>query len=161
MSRDVWIRIVLVLHVLGAIAGLGVNLTYLPLMALGERAGTKQRALVLRAIQRIDRRLATPAYAAQLVTGLLLVWLLRMDVFATSWLVTGIALYLFALVFAIAVYAPTFRRQLAKADAMADGDGPVGPEYRALAARAARMGAVLIVVVVGIVVLMVSKPQLW
>jgi len=161
VSRDVWIRIVLALHVLGAIAGLGANLTYPSLMALGERAEARQRAFVLHAIQRIDRGLATPAYGAQLVTGLLLVWLLRIDLFATSWLVTGMALYFAVLVFAIVVYAPTFRRQLSLADAMVDGDAVPTPEYRAAASRSTRMGVVLIVVVVGIVVLMVSKPRLW
>lgn len=161
MDRDVWIRIVLVLHVLGAIAGLGVNLTYLPLMAFGERAGAKQRAFVFHAIRRLDRRLATPAYGTQLVTGLLLVWLLRIDLFATSWLEAGIGLYIFTLVFAIVVYAPAFRRQLALADMLADGDGVATPDYRAAAARSTRMGVVTIAVVVGIVVLMVSKPHLW
>ncbi len=152
---------VLVAHVLGAIAGLGVNLTYLPLMAFGERAGARQRAFVLHAIQRVDRRLATPAYGTQLVTGSLLVWLLRVDLFATSWLEAGIALYLFTLVFAIVVYAPTFRRQLALADAIVEGGGETTPEYRAAAARSTRMGAVIIVVVVGIVALMVAQPTLW
>jgi hypothetical protein len=161
VSRDVWIRIVLVLHVLGAITALGVNLTYLPLMALGERAGANQRAFILRAIERIDGRLSTPAYAAQLVTGLLLVWLLRIDVFATSWLEAGIALYLFVLVFAIVVYTPAFRRQLALAESMLDGNGLATPDYQAASARSTRLGVAIVVIVVAIVALMVSKPELW
>jgi uncharacterized membrane protein len=163
VSRDVWIRIVLVLHVLGAITALGVNLTYLPLMALGERAGAKQRAFILRAIEAIDGRLSTPAYGAQLVTGIVLIWLLRIDVLDTSWLVAGIALYLFVLVFAIAVYAPAFRKQVAIAGSLADGagGGEATPEYRAASARSTRMGLAIVVVVIGIVTLMVSKPTLW
>src|ERR687887_241556 len=79
MTRDTWIRIFLVLHVLGAITGLGTNLTYGPILAIGNKAGAAQRAFALKAVSWVDRHMANPAYGAQLVTGLTLVVLLKLD----------------------------------------------------------------------------------
>jgi uncharacterized membrane protein len=161
VSRGDWIRIVLVLHVLGAIAGLGTNLTFGLIMALGERTGGQARVFAIGTIQALDRRLANPAYMAQLVTGLMLVWLLKIDLFATSWLVLGIALYAAVAVLGITVYAPVLRRQAALAEGMVEGGGAVTEEYREVARRSATLGVVATVMVIGIVVLMVIKPQLW
>ena len=161
MSRGDWIRIVLVLHVLGAIAGLGTNLTFGLIMALGEREGGQARVFAIGTIRSLDRRLANPAYMAQLVTGLVLVWLLKIDLFATSWLVLGIALYAAVAVLGITVYAPVLRRQVALAEGMVEDGGAVTEEYREVARRSATLGVAATVMVIGIVVLMVIKPQLW
>ena len=149
------------LHVLGAIAGLGTNLTFGLIMALGERAGGQARVFAIRTIQALDRRLANPAYMAQLVTGLALVWLLKIDLFGTSWLLVGLALYVAVAVLGITLFAPVLRRQAALAEAFAGGDGDVTREYRDVARRSATLGVVATVMVVAIVVLMVAKPQLW
>lgn len=161
MNRGDWIRIVLVLHVLGAIAGLGTNLTFGLIMALGERTGGQARVFAIGTIRALDRRLANPAYMAQLVTGLVLVWLLKINLFATSWLVLGIALYAAVAVLGITVYAPVLRRQAALAEGMVEDGGAVTKEYREVARRSATLGVVATVMVIGIVVLMVIKPQLW
>ncbi len=157
-----WIRVVLVLHVLGAIAGLGTNLTFGIIMALGERSGGQDRVFAIRTIQTLDRRLANPAYMAQLATGVVLVWLLKIDLFGTSWLLLGIALYVAVAVLGITVYAPVLRRQADLAEGLAaDGGGAVSEEYREVARRSALLGLVATAMVVAIVVLMVAKPQLW
>jgi len=65
--------LLLVLHVLGAVVALGFSLSYGPWIRRGEAHGPSERAFALRTVSWIDRRITTPAYVAQLVTGLLLV----------------------------------------------------------------------------------------
>ena len=112
MGRSDWIHIALVLHVMGAIVGLGTNLTYGLITSVGDRAGGERRVFALGLVQVLDKRLANPAYMAQLVTGLILVWLLRLNLFATSWLLLGLLLYIAVAVLGITVYAPVLRRQV-------------------------------------------------
>ena len=163
MARGDWIRIVLVLHVIGAIMGLGTNLTYGLITSVGERAGGERRVFALGLIRTLDRRLANPAYMAQLATGLLLVWLLKMDLFGTSWLLLGLVLYIAVAVLGITVYAPVLRRQSALAEELASGDGneAAAPEYGAVARRSRQLGILATVLVLVIVTLMVTKPALW
>jgi uncharacterized membrane protein len=172
VDRGDWISIVLVLHVLGAILGLGTNLTYGLIAAVGERAGGAGRTFSLRLIQQLDRRLANPAYIAQLVTGLILVWLLELDLLDTSWLLVALVLYAGVAVSGITVYAPVLRRQVALAERLeaagdgaggdgAGGDAATATEYAAVARRSTVLGIGVTLVVVLIVVLMVVKPSLW
>ncbi len=165
MDRGDWISIVLVLHVLGAILGLGTNLTYGLIAAVGERAGGAGRTYGLRLIQQLDGHLANPAYVAQLVTGLILVWLLELDLFDTSWLLVALVLYAGVAVTGITVYGPVLRRQVALAERLEaageGGDPALAAEYAAVARRSTILGIAVTLAVVLIVVLMVVKPSLW
>jgi uncharacterized membrane protein len=158
-----WGRIVLVVHVMGAISALGPTLTYGLWLGLAERADAATRAFVLRSISWLDRRLPTPAYMAQAVTGVLLIWLRGWDFFATGWLVVGVVLYVGLTVTAIAGYAPAFRKQrdLAARVAAEPGDDALEAAYRRAAAVATRFGAVVIALTIFVVFLMVWKPDLW
>jgi uncharacterized membrane protein len=166
VDRGDWVKVVLVLHVLGAILGLGTNLTYGLIAAVGERAGGTGRVFSLRLIQQLDRRLANPAYVAQLVTGLLLVWLLELNLLETSWLVAGLVLYVAVAITGATVYGPALRRQIDLAERLdaagvGDGDPALGAAYAAAARRSNTLGIAVTLVVVVIVVLMVAKPALW
>lgn len=161
MDRDTLFRIVLLLHALGAIASLGPSLTYGLWIGLAERAEPATRAFVLSSISRIDRRLTTPAYMAQAVTGVALIVVHRWDFFGTPWLLTAVALYVTLTAVAIVGYAPTFRRQSALAVRVAEGDEAAATEYRAAARRSTAFGATTTVMTVLVVVLMVTKPALW
>ena len=130
-------------------------------MAIGDRASGEQRVFAIRTIQRLDRRMANPAYLAQLVTGLLLVWLLELDLLGTSWLLLGLLLYVIVAVLGISVYAPLFRERLALAEQLAGGDDEVTASYADVARRADRLGVLVTALVVVIVALMVVKPTLW
>jgi uncharacterized membrane protein len=100
---------------------------------------------------------------AQLVTGLLLVWLLKMNLFATSWLLLGLVLYVAVAVLGITVYAPVLRRQSALAEELASGDEDetAVAEYGAVARRSRQLGILATALVLVIVALMVTKPALW
>ncbi len=163
MLREGWVKALLFLHVLGAVTALGPSLTYGLWARLGERAGRRERAFALRTISWVDRRLATPSYVAQLVTGLLLVWLLRLDLLGTGWLVLSLAIYAAILVLAMGLYAPTFRRQVALAERLdREADDPdLAAQYRSLAARTNAYSVAAAGLTLAILFLMVVQPELW
>lgn len=163
MSRSTWIQLFAFLHVLGAIAAVGPTLTYALWFRIGDRESLAHRAFVLRGVSWVDNHLATPAFMAQGLTGIILILLLEIDFFQTAWLLLGVSLYVVMTVFAVAVYAPTIKRQidLATRGAAAPEDEDVGRQYAAVAARAQAYGIVSVALVLGIVFLMVVKPGLW
>jgi uncharacterized membrane protein len=163
MSRSTWIQVFLFLHILGAITAVGPTLSYALWLRLGERGSASERSFALRGISWVDSHLATPAFIAQAVTGIVLILLLEIDFFETAWLITGVSIYVVLTVFAIAVYAPVVKRQVALAGRLAaePGDETAGREYAEVASRARTFGIVATVLVLVIVYLMVVKPTLW
>jgi hypothetical protein len=78
VSKGDVVRLVLFLHVVGAVIALGFSLSYGLWLSRGEGAGGDRRAFALQTLSWIDRRLTTPAYVLQAVTGLTLVILFLM-----------------------------------------------------------------------------------
>ena len=153
----------LFLHVFGAIAAVGPTLTYGLWNARAERMDPGTRALVLKSVSWIDNHLATPAFIVQAATGTALFLLLRLRFFHTAWLLTGVAVYIVTAVFAITVYAPVVRKQVALADQVAahpDDDG-LRTAYVGVARRASVMGITAAVLTVAILYFMIVKPTLW
>ena len=103
MDKLFWGKVFLFLHVMGAIAALGPTLTYRIWTSLAEKADAGTRAFILRSISLLDARLPTPAFIAQAVTGVFLIWLRGWSFFATGWLVIGVALYIAMVVTALTV----------------------------------------------------------
>lgn len=118
------------------------------------------RAFALRTISWIDRRVTTPAYVAQLVTGLLLVATIDWGLLRQAWLEVSLGLYVLLTALAITVYAPAFRRQRAIAERVASGEAAES-EYAAASSTATAWGVVVTVLTLLIAVLMVWKPALW
>jgi len=143
------------LHVLAAIVAVGSNITYGMWVA---RASRHPEALpfTLRGIKLIDDRVANPAYGLLLVTGLLMIFVIRLPL-TTPWLLTAFIFYILVVLVGLLGYTPTLRRQIY----ILDRDGFQSPTYQALARRGTRLGAVLAVLVMVIVYLMVVKPKLW
>lgn len=150
----------LVLHVLGAIVALGFSLSYGLWVRRGEADGPHGRAFALRTVSWIDRRITTPAFIAQLVTGLLLVSVTDWSVLRRPWLELSLGIYVLLTVLAITVYAPAFRRQRETAEAIAEGTDDESA-YAAAAATATKWGITVTALTLVIVVLMVWKPPLW
>jgi uncharacterized membrane protein len=163
MDKDVWIKVFLFLHIMGAIAALGPTLTYGIWLSLAEKADPGTRAFVLRSISSLDSRLPTPSYMAQAVTGVFLIGLEGWAFWQTGWLVTGVAIYAALVIVAVRVYAPAFRRQreLAEAVAADPSDGRATAGYAAAARTARTEGAIVTVLTIVVVFLMVWKPNLW
>jgi uncharacterized membrane protein len=150
----------LVLHVLGAVIALGFSLSYGLWVRRGEAEGVQGRAFALRTVSWIDRRITTPAFIAQLVTGLLLVATIDWGLLRQAWLELSLGIYVLLTALAITVYAPAFRRQREIAEAIADGAGEEA-DYAAASAKATAWGVVVVLLTLAIVVLMVWKPVLW
>lgn len=150
----------LVLHVLGAVVALGFSLSYGLWVRRGEADGPQGRAFALRTVSWIDRRITTPAFIAQLITGLLLVATIDWDLLREAWLELSLGIYVLLTVLAITVYAPSFRTQREIAEAIAEGHADES-EYAAAASKATTWGVIVTGLTLVIVVLMVWKPALW
>jgi uncharacterized membrane protein len=163
VDKDLWIKVFLFLHVMGAIAALGPTLTYGLWVSLAEKADAKTRAFTLNSISWLDGHLPTPAYIAQAVTGVFLIVLEGWSFFDTGWLVLGVAIYIVLTVTAIAAYGPAFRRQRALADGIAadPSDERAEGAYAAAAHTSTIYGATVTALTVIVVFLMVWKPDLW
>lgn len=142
-------------HVLSAIVALGANVTYG--IWLG-RAARKPEVLpfTLKTIKVLDDRVANPAYALLLITGLAMVWLARFQL-ATPWILTSLVLYVGLLLLGLLGYTPTLKRQIE----LIEREGPASQAFQDMSRRATVQGAILGVLAVAIVFMMVVKPALW
>ena len=139
-------------HVFLAIVAIGANLTYALWLRIGER-DPEHLAYTIRGIRAIDRRVANPAYALLLVTGLAMVLFSGVPL-AQGWLAVALALYVVAALVGYFVFGPVVRRELA---ALERG-GVDDPEYLHFRGRARRLGILTTTVVLIILALMVTKP---
>lgn len=160
MTRSDWFTLVRFLHILGAVVALGFSLSYGLWLARAEVAGGTARPFALRTISWIDRRLTTPAYVLQLVTGLVLVFLVDASLLRRAWIELSVGLYVLVVTLAISVYAPVHRRQTALAERLAAGEA-VQTEYAEVSAKSRRAGLLVTALTLAILVLMVFKPALW
>jgi uncharacterized membrane protein len=138
-------------HVASAIVAIGANVTYAIWMSRAHR-DRAHLVFVIETIRFLDRRLALPAYALVLLTGIGMVARGAYS-FTTGWIAAAIALYALAVVVGVVAFAPTIRRQLAEARR-----DPSSAAYVELARRNQVLTLVTLVVVAAIVVLMVTKP---
>jgi len=143
------------IHVLLAITAVGANITYGVWLPLATRE-PQHLGFALRGVRVLDNRVANPAYALLLITGMALTGAGRIPI-STPWVLTGLVLWVILVVIAAARYTPTLRRQIQALDA----GGPTSPEYRRLAATGTRVGILLLIIAVAIVFVMVAKPALW
>ena len=143
------------LHVLGAIVAVGANATYGIWLARASRS-TEFLPFTLRTIRLIDNWLANPAYGLQLITGLLMAFVLPLPL-TTPWLLVSLILYAVLVLVGLGGYTPTLRRQIQ----LLESEGFQSSNYQALARRGTILGIVLAVLAIAIVFLMVVKPGLW
>ena len=121
-------------------------------LRIGER-DPEHLAFTIRGIRAIDRRVANPAYALLLVTGLAMAGLTGVPL-TRGWLAVALALYLAAALVGYFVFGPVVRRELA---ALERG-GVSDPEYLRFRVHARRLGILTTTVVLVILALMVTKP---
>ncbi|HEY8238718.1 MAG TPA: DUF2269 family protein [Candidatus Limnocylindrales bacterium] len=152
-------------HVLGAIIAFGPTFSS-PIIG---RMGGAERAhsnFAMRVSHELARVQILPLAIVQGLTGVGLIVTGSIDLFKDhNWLLVGIALYLFAIGYAIFVQTPLANRIIALTTPPAGAPAPAGPpaggpppELMGLITRIKRGGMLLIVLVVSIVFLMVTKP---
>jgi uncharacterized membrane protein len=141
-------------HVLSAIAAVGTNLTYFVWLAAMRSKPQGEQAFALQTIQKLDMRLANPAYAILPITGIIMVLVADGLGFTTFWVLVAIVLYIVVGILAGAVFGPALRRQ---AELAATGD--IGsPTYEAAARRTRTTGITTMLPIAVILYLMLLKP---
>jgi len=146
------IAVLRVVHVLLAVITVGANLTYGLWLRLAER-DVAHLAFTIRGIRWIDRRVANPAYALLLVTGLALAIAGGVPL-TRGWLALALSLYVAAAGVGVLVFGPVVRKELA---ALERG-GSTDPEYLRRRSQAALLGVITTAIILSILTLMVLKP---
>ena len=153
---DLWVAILLLIHVAGAIVGFGSVYTFAILGPMaGERPGPGGVA-ILESIAALVRRLLRPFLFIQPISGAFLIFAtgLNNGFFSHYWL--WIAILLYAVAFGIGLFVQI---PLALAlPKMAALSGPPTPEFLAGVKRSQRVGPILTVLLSVIIILMVTKP---
>ena len=151
-----YFELLLLLHVLSAIAGFGSTFTFAVLGPLAGKVGGPQGLGVMKGMVKIEKTLVYPAIVIQLVTGALLIfeggW--DNDFFSHWWLWVSILLFLTAATLAVSQQAPTLEKMIE----LGESGRAETPEFGALAKQAAARGPLLTVMLLVIIFLMVIKP---
>ena len=149
-----WYLVLKFIHILAAIVAVGSNITY-GVWNVRAARDPSHLGFALKGIKFIDDRIANPAYAVLLVTGLLMVFINRWPI-TSLWIVLALILFAALAVLAFRVYSPLLRNQIKLVDA---GD-TASPEFVRLSRRSAMLGPILGLLAVLILVMMVFKPTL-
>lgn len=160
----------LLLHVLGAIIAFGPTFAFPIIGAMGGREPMHAN-FATRVSDKVSDRLVEPVALSMAVTGVAMILSAGIDPFAPEyrWLLVAIAIYVFALAFALFVQRPTVKRIIALSGGETGAPPPPSPEGApagpppALAAAIAatqRNGMILGLALIAIVFLMVVKPSL-
>lgn len=151
--------VLLVLHVMGAIIGLGPTFTFGLLGALGKKQPPEGGLALMEGVMAIETKIANPILmTVQPLTGLLLIWNRGLnDRFFSgerAWLIVSILAYIAAFLIALRVVDPALEKMIKLGKAGQGGS----PEFAALSSVPQKFGPVLGVLGIAIIVLMVWKP---
>ncbi len=182
-----WFPLFLLLHVLAAIVAFGPVFAF-PLMGRMGGAEPQHANFSTRVSAAISKQITIPAALTMPVSGVLMIWSTGINP-AQLWLVVGIALYVFAVSYAVLVQGRAVERLVALTGGSggpgaggpgaggpgggapgAPGEAPAAqpgaarsgppPEVLATIRQIQRGGLLLMVVIVTIVTLMVSRPTI-
>lgn len=155
-----WYQFWLFLHILVAILAFGPTFAYPIIAAVGQK-NPGAMGFALKAIDTIERRMATPLAVVMPILGTILIYVGRWDLWGSEWLVISIALYTVAFFFAL-FFEGRWTRRLIELTAGAPGGAAAGsgppPEAASLIAKARAGGIFLSLLVVAVLLLMVWKP---
>lgn len=146
----------LLLHVVGAIAGLGPAFGFTVMGPMAGRLGGEQSLGIMQSMLKISRGILLPMAVVQGVTGALLINLGGWDSNFGShgWLMVSIVLYLGMLAVAFFVQLPTLSRMVG----MAKGGSQSSADFGVQQKKAAASGSAFTILLLLITVLMVLKP---
>ena len=159
---DPLLALFLFLHVMGAIAVFGPTFAF-PVIASQAQKSPQNGPFAAVVSEYIERRIVIPGAIVQGITGVALILILKADLTSAAyrWLVGGIILYLIAIIYAIAVQAKNAEKMVHLTSSPPPPGSPPGPPpgVAELGKQLARGGMILTVLIVLIVILMVTKPQ--
>jgi Predicted integral membrane protein (DUF2269) len=156
---NVWLAIFLFLHVMGAILAFGPVYAF-PIIGRMGGAEPQHANFATRVSEAIAKQRVTPLAIFQGITGVALILVTGINLFATPWLLIGIVLYLIVLSYNIFIGTPTVRKviEMTSTPPPPGASGPP-PELRAAITLIQRGGIFSGLMVGLIVILMVTKPQ--
>jgi uncharacterized membrane protein len=154
-----YFTILIVLHIGGAIMGIGPSFAFGVLGPMAGKADEATKLTLMRAMTAIDSRLVTPvALVTQPLTGALLIFQRKLnhDFFSGRrvWLIVAIVFYAIIIYMSYIVSRPRVRRMIALLEA---GEGR-GEEFEGLEATSKVLGPIFGLLTTAIVVLMIWKP---
>ncbi|MEZ4595540.1 MAG: DUF2269 family protein [Chloroflexota bacterium] len=151
----------LLLHIGGALIGLGPSMVYGRITRAAAEAGPGQMPFAVRLTRELSTRWTHPLAAIVLVSGFGLIWTMHYDVFATPWLLASIVLFVSSFLYATFIQNRDTMRSL---ELVMKGLPNLTEDERAEAARLrARIrwgGLFMRGVVVVVLFLMVMKPAI-
>jgi len=152
-----YFRILLLIHVAGAIIGFGPSFTFSILGPMAGKAGPPGGLAIMEAMAAIARRLVVPvALVIQPVTGVLLIfeggW--GNNFFGHPWLWISILLYVISFYISVFVNLPALEKMIALGK---EGRGGT-PDFVRLVQRTQRIGPALTLMLVVIIFSMIWKP---
>lgn len=148
-----WYLPLKLVHVASAIVAVGANVTYFIWLTAVRGRPQPEQSFALKTIQRVDSRLANPAYAILPITGIAMVLIADLGL-TTFWIALAIGLYVLLAVFGGALFTPALRRLTE----IVDTEGPGSDRYADAARRLTIRGVITMLPVAGILYLMVLKP---
>lgn len=154
-----YFTILIILHIGGAIVGIGPSFALGVLGPMSEKADDAGKLALIKAMQAIDTRLVTPvALVTQPLTGVLLIFNrgLNHGFFAVRhlWLIVAILLYIVIIYMSYVISRPRVRRMVALLES---GQGS-GEEFARLRDTSKMLGPIFGVLTLAIVILMIWKP---
>jgi len=158
--NNTWFTILLVLHVSGAIIGLGPSFAFSIIgPAIGKQESPAASLALMKIMEKIEKGLVLPILiVVQLGTGILLIFNRHLDqgFFHSNrrWLLAGIGIYIVAMVISLGVNVPATGKMIH----MAEAGQANTPEFGRLVKISQTMGPILTVLALGIMVLMIWKP---
>lgn len=149
-------EVLLLVHVISAIAGFGVTFSFGVLGPLAGKLGGPQGLGLLKGIEKVVKTLVYPAIVVQLLTGVLLIFEAGWDndFFSHTWLWIAILIFLATVSIAVFLQAPTVEKMIE----LAESNQAQSPEFGKLAKGVAARGPILSVMLLVIIYLMVVKP---
>lgn len=162
VGNNAWFGVLLTIHVLAAVIGLGPTFAFGIMGPLAGKVGQESPPAglgILIAMETIAGRLVEPILLTVTpISGAMLIWNrgLNHDFFSKQrlWLIVSMAVYLSAVLLANLVQNPALKKMIG----LAKGGQGGSPEFGALAARTAKVGPVLGIFALTMIVLMVWKP---
>jgi hypothetical protein len=154
-----WFLFWLLLHIAAAIIAFGPTFVF-PLIGSLLEKSPQNAHFAVELMHKMETRLIIPVALTMLVSGTGLIITSNINLFATTFLLIAIVLYLVALAIALVNQVPTTNKLLTLTAAGPPPGAPPGPppEVAALINRARIGGMALTVLLLTIIFLMVIKP---
>ena len=152
-----YFKILLTIHVLSAIVGIGPTFAFGFLGARAGKVGGVAALELITSIVEIEKKLVTPfATVVQPVTGTLMIFATDRHIgfFSYEWLWIAIVLYLAVIVISYAIDLPIIHRVIE----MMKSEQAGTPEFISATKKTSTLGATMGILTIAIAVLMVLKP---